>query len=69
MSRDGFTVLPFRQREAIDDPLSELNARRSPHAGLWIVSWILCRHVLTKLPDGRDRIVRHGYGPHATGAT
>ena len=67
MSRDT-TVLPFRQREAIDDPLSELareGARRMlaqvliAEADSFVAMW-----KDLKLPDGRDRIVRHGYGPH-----
>src|SRR6202047_3542087 len=67
MSRDT-TVLPFRQPEAIDDPLSELareGARRMlaqvliAEADSFVAMW-----KDLKLPDGRDRIVRHGHGPH-----
>ena len=67
MSRDT-TVLPFRQREAIDDPLSELareGARRMlaqvliAEADSFVAMW-----KDLKLPDGRDRVVRHGHGPH-----
>ena len=67
MSRDS-TVLPFRQPEAIDDPLSELareGARRMlaqvliAEADSFVAMW-----KDLKLPDGRDRIVRHGHGPH-----
>jgi putative transposase len=67
MSRDTI-VLPFRQREAIDDPLSELareGARRMlaqvliAEADSFVAMW-----KDLKLPDGRDRIVRHGHGPH-----
>ena len=67
MSRDT-TVLPFRQREAIDHPLSELareGARRMlaqvliAEAHSFVAMW-----KDLKLPDGRDRVVRHGYGPH-----
>ena len=67
MSRDT-TVLPFRQREAIDDPLSELareGARRMlaqvliAEADFFVAMW-----KDLKLPDGRDRVVRHGHGPH-----
>ena len=67
MSRDS-TVLPFRQPEAIDDPLSELareGARRMlaqvliAEANSFVAMW-----KDLKLPDGRDRIVRHGHGPH-----
>ena len=67
MSRDT-TVLPFRQPEAIDDPLSELareGARRMlaqvliAEADSFVAMW-----KDLKLPDGRDRVVRHGHGPH-----
>ena len=61
MSRDS-TVLPFRQPEAIDDPLSELareGARRMlaqvliAEADSLVAMW-----KDLKLPDGRDRVVR-----------
>ena len=67
MSRDT-TVIAFRQPEAIDDPLSELareGARRMlaqvliAEANSFVAMW-----KDLKLPDGRDRIVRHGHGPH-----
>ena len=67
MSRDT-TVIPFRQPEAIDDPLSELareGARRMlaqvliAEADSFVALW-----KDLKLPDGRDRVVRHGHGPH-----
>jgi putative transposase len=66
MSRDT-TVLPFRQPDAIDDPLTEVareGARRMlaqvmiAEANAFVALW-----QDVKLPDGRDRIVRHGYGP------
>jgi hypothetical protein len=66
MSRDS-TVIAFRQPEAIDDPLSELareGARRMlaqvliAEADAFVAMW---KHM--KLPDGRDRVVRHGHGP------
>src|SRR6201984_193336 len=67
MSRDT-TVLSFRQREAIDDPLSELpvEAARRMLAQVLIAeadSFVAMWKDL-KLPDGRDRVVRHGHGPH-----
>src|SRR5437879_7989853 len=62
------TIIRFRQPDAIDDPLSELAregsrrmlaqaliAEADAFAALWTD---------LKLPDGRDRIVRHGHGPH-----
>ena len=67
MSRDT-TVIPFRQPEAIDDPLTEVareGARRMlaqvliAEADSFVALW-----KDLKLPDGRDRVVRHGHGPH-----
>jgi putative transposase len=67
VSRDT-TVIAFRQPEAIEDPLSELareGARRMlaqvliAEADSFVAMW-----KDFKLPDGRDRIVRHGHGPH-----
>ena len=69
MSRDSI-VIPLRQPEAIDDPLSELareGARRMlaqvliAEADSFVAMW-----KDLKLPDGRDRVVRHGHGPHRT---
>ena len=66
MLRDS-TVLRLRQPDTIDDPLSELareGARRMlaqaliAEADAFIALW---KDV--KLPDGRDRVVRHGHGP------
>jgi putative transposase len=66
MSRDT-TVIPFRQPEVIDDPLSEVareGARRMlaqaliAEADAFVAQW-----KDWKLPDGRDRVVRHGHGP------
>ena len=66
MSRDT-TVIPFRQPDAIDDPLTEVareGARRMlaqvliAEADAFVAMWKDFR-----LPDGRDRVVRHGHGP------
>ena len=66
MSRNS-TVIPFRQPEAIDDPLTEVareGARRMlaqvliVEADAFVAQW-----KDLKLPDGRDRVVRHGHGP------
>ena len=66
MSRDT-TVIPFRQPDAIDDPLTEVareGARRMlaqvliAEADAFVAQW-----KDLKLPDGRDRVVRHGHGP------
>ena len=62
------TVIRFRQPDAIDDPLTELareGARRMlaqaliAEADAFVAQW-----KDLKLPDGRDRVVRHGHGPH-----
>jgi len=61
------TVVPFRQPETIDDPLTAVlrnGARRllaqaiEAEADAFLASM---RGV--QLPDGRDRLVRHGHGP------
>ena len=66
MSRDT-TVIAFRQPGAIEDPLTELareGARRIlaqvliAEADAFVAVW-----KDLKLPDGRDRVVRHGHGP------
>jgi transposase-like protein len=67
MSRD-INVIALRQPHAIDDPLTELareGARRIlaqvliAEADAFVAQW-----KDLKLPDGRDRVVRHGHGPH-----
>jgi len=69
MSRDS-SVIPFRQPDAIDDPLTELareGARRMlaqaliAEADAFVAQW-----KDLKLPDGRERVVRHGHGPQRT---
>ena len=69
MSRDT-TVIAFRQPDNINDPLTELareGARRmlaqvlTAEADAFVAMW-----KDLKLPDGRDRIVRHGHGPDRT---
>ena len=66
MSRDT-TVIPFRQPDAIDDPRTEVareGARRMlaqvliAEADAFVALW-----KDLKLPDGRDRVMRHGHGP------
>src|ERR1700720_3733316 len=61
------TVISFRQPDAVDDPLTELareGARRMlaqaliAEADAFVALW-----KDLKLPDGRDRAVRHGHGP------
>src|SRR4030088_437642 len=69
MSKDP-TVIPFRLPEAIDDPLTEA-AREGARRMLAQVliaeadSFVAAMKGL-KLPDGRDRLVRHGHGPVRT---
>src|SRR5438477_1958096 len=62
------TVIRLRQPDAIDDPLTELareGARRMlaqaliAEADAFVALW-----KDSKLADGRDRVVRHGHGPH-----
>ena len=61
------TIVPLRQPDAVDDPLTAIvrdGARRllaqavEAEAEAFLASM---RNV--RLPDGRDRLVRHGYGP------
>ena len=69
MSRDS-TVIPFRQPDAIDDPLTELareGARRMLAQALIVeADAFVAQWKDLKLPDGRDRVVRHGHGPQRT---
>jgi transposase-like protein len=65
---ENTTVIRLRQADAIDDPLSELareGARRMLAQALIAEAdaFVALRKDL-KLPDGRDRIVRHGHGPY-----
>src|SRR5712672_96955 len=62
------TAIRLRQPDAIDDPLTELareGARRMLAQALIAEAdaFVALRKDL-KLPDGRDRVVRHGHGPH-----
>ncbi len=66
MSRDTI-VIALRQPDAVDDPLTEVareGARRMlaqvliAEADAFVAMW-----KDLKLPDGRDRVVRHGHGP------
>ena len=62
-------ILPFRQSDSITDPLTELareGARRmlaealKAEADAFVASF-----ADERLEDGRQRIVRHGFGPDA----
>src|SRR5205814_950188 len=65
---ERYHLIRLRQPDAIDDPLTELapeGARRMlaqalvAEADAFVAMW-----KDLKLPDGRDRVVRHGHGPH-----
>jgi putative transposase len=64
---DDNKVLPFRQPNAIDDPLTAIllaGARRLLEQAIEAeVEIFLAAMKDLKLPDGRDRLVRHGHGP------
>jgi putative transposase len=60
-------IVPFRQPEAIDDPLTEVlraGARQLLAQAVEIeaAAFLAARDDL-RLPDGRPRLVRHGHGP------
>lgn len=66
MSRDS-TVVQFRQPDEIDDPLTAIlrsGARRLLAQAIEAEAdaFVAAMKEL-KLPDGRDRLVRHGHGP------
>jgi hypothetical protein len=64
MSRDT-TVIPFRQPEAIDDPLTEVareGAQRLARVLIVEADAFVAQSKDFKLPDGRDHVVRHGHG-------
>ena len=60
-------VLPFRQKDEIDDPLTEIlrsGAKRLIEQAVEAeFAAFLGSHVDLKLPDGRQRVVRHGHDP------
>ena len=65
--KEDTTILPFRQSESVADPLTELareGARRmlaealKAEADAFVASF-----AHEQLEDGRQRIVRHGFGP------
>ena len=65
MSEDK--VVPFRPKDEIDDPLTEIlraGAKRLIEQAVEAeFSAFLCSHAALKLPDGRQRVVRHGHDP------
>jgi transposase-like protein len=60
-------IIALRQPESVDDPLTEIardGARRMLAAALRAeADAFVEQHAEEALPDGRQRIVRHGYGP------
>ncbi len=65
--KDNTTIIPFRQSESPDDPLTELareGARRMLAEALVAeADAFVASFVEERLPDGRQRVVRHGFGP------
>src|SRR5215213_3216973 len=68
MTSDG-TVVPLRQRDDVDDPLTAVlrsGARRLLAQAVEAeaeAEAFLARTKDQRLPDGRERVVRHGHGP------
>src|SRR3712207_9485998 len=64
------TVVPLRQPDDIDDPLTAVlrsGARRLLARAVEAeAEAFLARMKGMRLPDGRDRVVRHGHGPERT---
>ena len=60
-------IIPLRQPESVEDPLTEIardGARRMLAAALRAeADAFVAQHAEEILPDGRQRVVRHGYGP------
>ena len=65
--KEDTTILPFRQSEKIDDPLTEIareGARRMLAEALVAeADAFVASFSEERLADGRQRIVRHGFGP------
>lgn len=60
-------IITLRQPESVDDPLTEIardGARRMLAAALRAeADAFVAQHAEETLPDGRQRVVRHGHGP------
>ena len=60
-------IIALRQPESVDDPLTEIardGARRMLAAALRAeADTFVAQHAEDVLPDGRQRVVRHGHGP------
>jgi putative transposase len=61
------TAVPFRQVDSVDDPLTEIareGARRMLAVAMGVeADAFVAQHSGVALPDGRQRVVRHGHGP------
>jgi len=64
---DDTTITPLHQPGSVEDPLTEIardGARRMLAAALRAeADAFVAQHAAETLPDGRQRVVRHGYGP------
>src|SRR5215203_7049087 len=64
------TVVPLRQPDDIDDPLTAIlrsGARKLLAQAIEAeAEAFLARMKGMRLPDGRERVVRHGHGPERT---
>jgi transposase-like protein len=64
---DDTTITPLHQPGSAEDPLTEIardGARRMLAAALRAeADAFVAQHAEETLPDGRQRVVRHGYGP------
>jgi transposase-like protein len=64
---DDTTITPLHQPGSVEDPLTEIardGARRMLAAALRAeADAFVAQHAEETLPDGRQRVVRHGYGP------
>jgi len=64
---DDTTITPLHQPGSVDDPLTQIardGARRMLAAALRAeADAFVAQHAEEMLPDGRQRVVRHGYGP------
>src|SRR5215217_4165234 len=67
---ENSSVVRFRQPDAIDDPLTDIlrsGARQLLAQAVEMeAAAFLAGMKDLKLPDGRDRVVRHGHGPERT---
>jgi transposase-like protein len=65
--KEDTTVVPFRQSDFLEDPLTEIareGARRMLAEALRAeADAFVANFAGDLLPDGRQRVVRHGYGP------